>query len=487
MSITAIEFKTTNNVNITFGANPPTPTVISNTTYPLNISQLAATATITSTDSTLLPKVILSDPLAGYTNQQIVVDCSNLTIDGSDGLGGPNIEIDLNNQTDYSGLISLTNDINTTTTIQNITMNVSNSTLATKCGFICKGGTDNIGGLNISNCNVTSSGDLEIGGGGFYQGGILGGYNDSNTGLISISDCNVTSSGNLTIGGGRGSYQGGILGGYNESNTGLISISDCNVTSSGNLTIGGGGGDGGDDQGGIMGGFNSLNTAPISITNCNVTSNENLTIGGGGGGYQGGILGGENNRNTGPISISDCNVTSSVGNLTIGGGGSYQGGIMGGNNENNTGITLTTCTVSFCNRQNTFSYNGSNVVMPSPPPTKTSVKVTKLQISLSNQQYVIGGVNTSTIITITNVFIINNCYSNNQGISPVLTPTVNGGNERSANRELVRRTAPRIGLLRTFTSYNQEQKPKTKISTQADRIAYLKLKEYNKMYNNTKL
>jgi len=195
-------------------------------------------------------------------------------------------------------------------------------------------------------------------------------------------------------------------------------------------------------------------------------------------------LGGYNQNNT-EINITNCNVTSS-GDLTIGSGNYYQGGILGGNNENNTEINITSCNVSFCNRQNTFIYQGSNIEMPSPPSTKTSVKITKLQITSSIKQYVVGTNNTPAIRVI-NVFIINNCYSNNQGISPVLTPTVNGGNERSINRELVRRTAPRIGLLRTFTSYNQEQKPKIKISTQADRIAYLKLKAYTKTYNNTKL
>ena len=236
MSITAIEFTATNNVNITFGINPPTPTVISNTTYTLNISQLAATATITSTNPILLPNVILNNP-DGYINQQIVVDCSNLTIDGEDGLGN-NIEIDLNNLPNYKGLIRLTDSINTTTTIQNITMNVSNSTLGSYSGFICRGENDNIGGITIRNCNVTSSGDLTIVGFGNNQGGILGGENDNNKGSISISDCNVTSSGNLTIGNSiTGGPRGGIMGGRNTANIGSISISDCNVTSSGDLTI----------------------------------------------------------------------------------------------------------------------------------------------------------------------------------------------------------------------------------------------------------
>ena len=249
-----------------------------------------------------------------------------------------------------------------------------------------------------------------------------------------------------------------------------------------------------------MGGYNkntSSGTMSITIGTCNVTSSGDLTIGGGGGDYyQGGIMGGENyNFSTGTISISitTCNVTSS-GNLTIGGGGGYyQGGIMGGDNNNfSTGtmsISITTCNVSFCNNLNTFSYQGSNIEMPSPPSGTES----RLTITDSNKQYVVSTGNTLPI-TVISVFIINTCYIAPPdtdpviiGISPVLTPTVNGGNERSVNRELVRRTAPRIGLLRTFTSYNQEQKPKTKISTQADRIAYLKLKAYTKMYNNTKI
>ena len=303
----------------------------------------------------------------------------------------------------------------------------------------------------------------------------MGGYNQNNNN-ISISNCNVTSSGDLTIGG-DGTFVGGIMGGFNNNNT-EITLTNCNVTSSGDLTIGGGA----IYIGGIMGGGNENNTE-INITSCNVTSKVGNIAIGGDATFVGGIMGGYNLKNT-EITLTNCNVTSS-GNLTIGGGAVYTGGIMGGSNENNTEINITSCDVSFCNRQNTFSYQGSNIEMPSPPSTKTSVKITKLQITSSTKQYVVGTNNTPAIRVI-NVFIINNCYSNNQGISPVLTPTVNGGYVRSSGRELVRRTAPRIGLLKNFKSYNEKDKRPTKIPDQSSRLIFLKLQQFNKAYNNPK-
>ena len=149
---------------------------------------------------------------------------------------------------------------------------------------------------------------------------------------------------------------------------------------------------------------------------------------------------------------------------------------MGGNNDNtSTGtMSITTCSVSFCNNLNTFSYQGSNIEMPSPPSGTES----RLTITDSNKQYVVSTTNTPPIVT--SVFIINTCYIAPPappdtdpviiGISPVLTPTVNGGNERSVNRELVRRTAPRTDYYEHLLHTIKNKKPKTKISTQADKL-----------------
>ena len=139
------------------------------------------------------------------------------------------------------------------------------------CGGISSGDNSENTTLTFTSCSVYSSnGNLTIGGGGNYIGGIAGGLNDNTT--LTITSCSVYSSGDLTIGGG-GYYNGGIGGGINTNTS--LTFTSCSVYSSGILTIG----DSSYYDGGIGGGGLNINGTTLTFTTCTIYSTTSVVVG----------------------------------------------------------------------------------------------------------------------------------------------------------------------------------------------------------------
>jgi len=389
-------------VNIVFGTYDPSN---GNTTYyvtsPYDISSnLYTNTTYAIYNSTADPVTIyLAEATAELTyNIEINIvpigyagNGSNVTIDGSGVAIAPSPT--LFNETSLVTVIDTPAPL-TNISIQNINVDVTENPDLTGSsnGWILHGELQNASTVDVSNCSVYStSGDLTIGRGDFYNGGIAGGHNNNGASLT-FTSCSVYSmSGDLTIGGG-GYYSGGITGGHNNNGASLTFTSCSVYSTSGDLTIsitgicnggiaGGHNNNGasltftscsvystsgdltindvsGNSNAGICGGDND--SASLTFTSCLVYSTSgNLTICGGGGGDNNGGIAGGGNYNSASLTFTSCLVYSTSGNLTIcGGGGNYTGGIAGGYNYDNSSLTFTSCSVYSTSGNLTISGGG---------------------------------------------------------------------------------------------------------------------------------
>ena len=325
-SINSINFTS----NITVDING-TPTVISNYTYYLKVTDMSLNVTIQNTTSQQVTLKLWAD-FSNNTNipsGQFIIDGSNITIDGQ------GVELDLSGNTNYTGLVSSVSNNLMSIIIENINIKLGTNTASLSTtgnsGWICRGIMGGVE-INFTNCTVSEGGDLYVNNGSGYNGGICGGNHLSS--ILTFIGCTVSSGGDLYVNNGNNGGNGGICGSSNLSPT--LTFIGCTVSSVGDLYVGKGvfGG-----NGGICG---SSSLAILNFTDCTVSSGGDLTID-----YQndngnnGGICG----MSEGTLIFLNCQV-SAIGILTI----SYQS--IGGNNSGICGsnsssqLDITDCRVS---------------------------------------------------------------------------------------------------------------------------------------------
>ena len=235
------------------------------------------------------------------------------------------------------------------------------------------------------NINCYSTGN--IGGGGHYQGGIVG-PNAGQEGLCTITDC--YSIGN--IGGGGGNYQGGIAG----ENTGYDG--SCNITncySTGKIT--------GNNAGGITG-LNTGSTSGGPLTGiCNITNC--YSTGEIAGNFAGGITGGETAVNGGTVNISGCYVLGATSVLPPTAYTLYGNDVCGGtiNITNSTPQTNSQTTQSWSDSSANTYFTGLNSTWKNVTPITVSAEPWKLKAFLNDRTHNFVG---TTMTYTNNVFPI---------------------------------------------------------------------------------
>jgi len=329
-SINSINFTSSTNVNIN-----GTPTVISNSTYYLKVTDMSLNTTIQNTTA---PTQVIVKLWADFSNNtnipsgQFIINGNNITIDGQ------GVELDLSAETNYTGLVSSVTNNSTSIIIENININLGTNaaslSTAGNSGWVCNGNINGVE-INFTNCTVSEGGDLYVSNSsGGENGGICGGSNLSPT--LTFIGCTVSSGGKLYVNNGSGGENGGICGGSNSSPT--LTFIGCTVSSVGDLYVVNGAFGAFGGNGGICG---SSSLATLTFTDCTVSSGGDLTID-----YQStnGSNGGICGTSQGTLTFTNCRV-SAITNLTI----SYQSnygnnnsGICGSNGQ----LDITDCHVS---------------------------------------------------------------------------------------------------------------------------------------------
>lgn len=439
MPIEKVDFINEYEVEITdSGSSITVP--ISNTTYLLSINNIASTVSITSQDPLLYPTITFENTTA-YTNEQISVECDNLTIIGN--------LFTISSQNSFNGLIRIINK-KKNISMKNFILNIINSSTSENSGFLlhsttscinitityCLGvltgytllmqkggllvGGNNTSEIEIINCGVNSYSGLFIQGA--CAGGLIGGNNQEDiTGIsnskISLINCSINCiNSNISC---SGVYSGGIIGGSNYD----VTITNTNLICDdfGTNTIG---------VGFIVGGSNT-NQIIVSGTNVSISTNTFETWSK----YTGGIVGGEN-RSDSIITLTNCQFISTTSLVFKGESG---GLIVGGKNRNNSKITINNCNsylnnLIFDGSNNSGILGGENRFIKDLIIRDTNVTVTDyLTSSGSSCGCIMGGKNTgiTTSVTISscNVYIFNELNFNsdyNGCIMGGLNDTISG-------------------------------------------------------------
>jgi hypothetical protein len=286
------------------------------TTFPI-------TVTNTSADYIYLPIIFKTD-LTIYSSTFYFICNSQLLQFGSKtrNVNGSRATITVSGVTNYPGFIqngtATTNGYNSTS-IYNLIINSSSSTLLAYGGWLCQAYFGKTVYLNqVVNCS--SNGTISS-----YSGGIVGAYAGSgeNDAVLTIEGCSST--GNIL------SYGGGIAGASSASGSlGNLTITRC--WSSGTIN---------DYSGGITGYDCSSNKGTLKIVNCYSIGAINN--------YSGGILG-STSGNGGTIYISNSYSRGSI--------GIYSGGIVG----NNAGQGTSKVSINNCYSSGTIATTAGGIV-----------------------------------------------------------------------------------------------------------------------------
>jgi len=239
--------------------------------------------------------IIVENIIVTNTNNCIVIIGENVVIDGL------NHSVTFNDITNYVGFIN-NGTFNIAgfshLTVQNITINATNSTLINASGnrptWLCANSGFGTSAINIliQNCYNTALISKD------FIGGICGSGAGYNNGSVTITNCYNT--GSIS-----GNASGGICGSETGWNNGSVTITNCYNT--GSIS--------GDNSGGICGLGAGYNNGSVTITNCYNTGSISGT-------YSGGICGSGAGYNNVSLTITNCYNTASV-------SGTYSGGICG--------------------------------------------------------------------------------------------------------------------------------------------------------------
>lgn len=509
-SINSIIFTTSTNVNIN-----GTPTVISNYTYYLKVTDMSLNTTIQNTTAppTQVIVKLWADFSTTYDNipsGQFIIDGSNITIDGQ------GVELDLSANTNYNGLVkSITNANSLGIQINNINIKTDGtSTLTPYGGWVCHGQIPTGCDILFNNCHVVSDNSMNFVQGSTYPGGICGGGNNNhnstftNCSLITTNDLTLTTNINLN------NYSGGICGGSNTI-SGNYTFSNCQVKSMAGQIINSHSGVNNNWCGGICAGTNFgtmfFNECIVEAYNSITIQSVNETN------WGGGICGGRNDEaTTGNVdyTFTNCQVNSLTGDITLSGNvnaNNFGGGICGGNTNGNQPVGLSTFTFNLCfvNPSNgNFIYSGQ--IIPKPNTNRTTLKnkimigqcdlVSQDQIQIDCVSQLLGmpdySCNTEPLPPVPAPSNISPLGGGFQGFEPKMVQLVEGGGGRSMTRRILRdafgtgadnktrkcRTPFRISVNENCSKNNGKAPV---IYSGSDYIRFKKLVAVNKNYNDS--
>jgi hypothetical protein len=511
-SINSIIFTTSTNVNIN-----GTPTVISNSTYYLKVTDMSLNTTIQNTTAppTQVIVKLWADFSTTYDNipsGQFIIDGSNITIDGQ------GVELDLSAETNYDGLVKSINANSVGIQLNNMNIKTGGlSTLSSAGGWVCQGFLQPGIILSFNNCRVFSNETISYNNNGSNQGGICGGNNLNNN--LNFNNCSlIVNNGNLqSLNSNNNCIGGGICGGGNNFGTNTYTFTNCNVRSlTGNIinthTI-----NYNNWWGGICGGINIGN---MIFTECIVEAYGSITIQSlGQTNWGGGICGGRNDLDltgNGPVNytFTNCQVNALNGDITLSGNvnaNNFGGGICGGDTNANQPVGLSTFTFNLCFVNpsiGNFIYSGQTISKPNTNRTTLKNKIMIGQCDLVSQDQIqidcvsqlLGtpdySCNTEPLPPVPAPSNISPLGGGFQGFEPKMVVLVEGGGGRSMTRRILRdafgtgadnktrkcRTPFRISVNENCSKNNGKAPV---IYSGSDYIRFKKLVAVNKNYNDS--